>query len=151
MANNYSEADKLAFKRKDLLNSKMSALKAASLINEGNSEVKVKQVLKEAQEYFDWLVQGQDFSDIRAEKKSKKSKSKEVVDKATENPTIPVPNLQQKKVLDIIQQKTGMIEAELFPLILEWSLTISGIENKTYPTKDSSVKLFMNWLKEKKK
>ena len=143
MANIYSAEDKLAFKRKDLLNSKMSSLKAASLINEGNLEIKPKQILKEAQKYFDWLIQEQDFSDIKVDKGAKKSNPKNTK-------IIPTPTLAQKKVLDIIQQKSGLGSVELYPLILEWSLTIPNVKNPAYPQNESSVELFMKWLGEKK-
>jgi len=68
-----------------------------------------------------------------------------------ENPVIPTPNVLQKKVLDIIQQKTGLSSEELYPMVLEWSLTIDGVSNPVYPKNDSSIKLFLTWLGEKKR
>jgi len=50
----YSKEEVEAFKKKDQLNARQSALKAASINNEGGQKP-AKSIIKEAELYYDWL------------------------------------------------------------------------------------------------
>ena len=138
----YTEEDKKAFKLKDLLNSKMSALKAASIINEGNSTISVKEVLEQAQGYFEWLTAGQDFSDLKS---SKEPAAKKEINKKS---TLPAPNLAQKKVLDYVAKQLNLeVNDELKQDVLNYIEKEFG--KRIYPGKKESIENFINERKTK--
>jgi len=138
----YTEEDKKAFKLKDLLNSKMSALKAASIINEGNSTISVKEVLEQTQGYFEWLIAGQDFSDLKS---SKEPTAKKEINKKS---TLPAPNLAQKKVLDYVAKQLNLeVNDELKQDVLNYIEKEFG--KRIYPGKKESIENFINERKTK--
>jgi len=57
----YTEEDKEAFRKKDILNARMSALKAVASNHEGKEFGDI-QFRSEADLYFKWLTQDQDWS-----------------------------------------------------------------------------------------
>jgi hypothetical protein len=142
MANNDISPEVWA--KKDDLSARQTAANVTGYVFEGK-EVPSKDFLKYAEDIRKWLFINQT---PLPKKESKKEQVKK--DKATENPTIPTPTLVQKPILDNLQKETGLSSVELYPLVLEWSLTCAGVQNPTYPTKESSIKLFLDWLGEKK-
>jgi hypothetical protein len=78
------------WQRKDMLNSRMSALKAAAFVLEG-SFWSGEDVLKQADEYFQWLTQDQEW-----------------IPKTVEPKVTPTPTAKQKKLLDAVLKKLGM-------------------------------------------
>lgn len=139
MANNYTDEDKKAFRLKDLLNSKMSCLKAASIINEGNFNIPVEEVLKQANEYFTWLTEGQNFSDLTAPKVSSKKKEKSV---------LPAPTLEQNKILDLIADSLGVNnDDKLKQKVLNYIEKNYG--KRIYPGKKETAEKFISERKTK--
>lgn len=80
-------SDDTVWKNKDMLNSRMSAIKAASLILEGTSWG-TEDVLKQADEYYKWITQDQPWSN----------------EPVTVTPT---PTAKQKKLLEAVAKKLG--------------------------------------------
>lgn len=142
----YTEKEIRAFKLKDILNSRMSALKAAATNNEGKGK-KAETLKKEADEYYTWLRQDQDTV-------PEPSKEPDAVPLGnTPGATLgqlPEPTLQQKKVLDKIWAE---IEApdkhwclnQLKEKVLRWAEKTHG--QRSYPTKLESVETFLKWFK----
>lgn len=134
MGNSYTEEDKRSFRLKDLLNSKQSSLKAASIVNEGNNTITVKEILEQAQGYFEWLTAEQNFSDLNNPPEKESSPKKEF---------IPAPTLEQKKVLDYIAEQLKVeLNDKLKKEVLNW---VEKKYNKKglYPTKIETAKLFI--------
>lgn len=121
----YTEADRKAFRLKDILNTRMSSLKAASVNNEGTSKT-AEQILKEAEEYYNWLHQDQldprssaqtssrSFAQDQAEnniaqnEEKKKSPSKKLATPCIQGSikdNIPAPNPQQAKILGLVAKR----------------------------------------------
>lgn len=84
-----NEMTKEDWQRKDMLNSRMSALKAASFILEG-SMWSGEDVKKQADEYYEWLTQDQNWTISEVKQP-----------KAT-------PTLKQKELLEAIAKKLGI-------------------------------------------
>lgn len=157
---NYSESEIRAFKKKDLLNSRMSALKAVSVIHEGSAK-KAKTVLKEADEYFDWVQQDQTVSEPKGyhtpdeDSESKKQETETAppsdTQKSIDSSTLPKPNLAQKKVLDVISDRLGARTQQekvmIVKSVLRWSFAVHD-GSKVLPSRMSSVDEFLAWLKE---
>ena len=133
---NYSAEEIRAFKLKDILNSRMSALKASATNNEGNA-VSAEDMLIEADAYYKWVRQDQD--DVGTPDTSLGS------DTGTLG-QVPEPTLAQKKVIDAIAGKLGKTQADpqLKARILKWAEEVHG--QQSYPTKLDSVDVFINWL-----
>jgi len=125
---NYTKEEIEAFKKKDQMNCRQSALKAASLVFEGTGCDLVnptKTVLDDAKEYYAWL-----YPTVDAEP----AKSADV---------LPTPTAAQKKVLDAIQDKTGIEWDILRKVVLQWAKEIHKISK--YPENLSSVTEFIKW------
>lgn len=144
---NYSAEEIRAFKLKDVLNSRMSALKASATNNEGH-KAKSVEVIREADEYYEWLrqdqdlfVTGKDGSTIVGEHTDEPV----VVGSRAPQSQLPEPTLAQKKVIDAIAGKLGLLQADLLlkTRILEWAKAVHGQDS--YPTKAESVDTFINW------
>ncbi len=132
---NYSKEEIAAFGRKDLLNSRMSAVKATSVNFEGKS-ASFKEFKEFADDVFSWVQQDQlNTSPI--------PKVKGV---------LPTPTADQKKVLDAIT-------AELFNVdkiwddinyiqkqVLRYSTEVAGVDKPTYPTNLASVDKIVEWI-----
>lgn len=129
---NYTEAEIKAFQLKDQMNCRQSALKAASINNEGlgkpASEIKAEAII-----YYLWLYPNGKPEDIDE----------------SANETLPTPNLQQKKVLDEIAKKVPVLG--LGKLVLEWSITNPGVKEPVYPSNMGSVDKFVSWYNERNK
>lgn len=108
----YSEEDLKAFVRKDKLNARMSALKAASTNCEGK-EVVSEDLLGEANKYYNWLVQDQDWKNDTVVEEQQISGG-HILDNSTDSLSLPVPTVAQKKWLDNIQQKYGFTAQQVF-------------------------------------
>jgi len=134
--NNYSAEDKKAFRLKDILNSRMSAIKAATIVNEGSGKP-VEDVVKEADVYFAWLMQEQPPLDGEAPKPTAKPKAAPKK-KVTQSVLPPAPQLEEKKVLDAVAEKLGVPEDnELRVRVREWVFKQVGKE--AYPRRMDSV------------
>ncbi len=132
---NYSAEEIRAFKLKDILNSRMSALKAAATNNEGLGKAK-EEIQEEADYYFEKLRQDQGIV-------SKPSKESDVV---LNNQQLPEPTLAQKKVLDAIagKQNKTQVDPQLKADVLRWAEETHG--QRAYPTKLGSVETFLKWF-----
>ena len=137
----YTTEEIKAFKLKDILNSRMSALKATATNNEGKGK-KADAIKKEADEYFKWLRQDQDTD------RPNKCPTLGSAPAGTVLEQLPEPTLQQSKILKGIYSRfPGVSEEEIKRATLKWATEIYGV-NK-YPTKSESVDLFSGWYREK--
>ncbi len=127
---NYSKEEIAAFGRKDLLNSRMSAVKATSVNFEGES-VTSPSFLVFADEVFRWVQQDQLNTSPIPEVKSG---------------VLPTPTANQKKVLDAIDNKVDLPRLELHARVLRFSTEVAGVEKATYPTNLASVDKIVEWI-----
>ena len=141
----YTPEEIRAFKLKDIMNCRQSALKAAATIYESTGcdlGHPTDTVLADADKYFKWLRQDQDVD-------TKPEPSTGLGD--TPGATLgqlPEPTLQQSKILKGIYSRfPGVSEEEIKRATLKWATEIYGV-NK-YPTKSESVDLFSGWYREK--
>jgi len=136
---NYSKEEIRAFKLKDIMNCRMSALKAAATNNEGKGK-KAETLKKEADIYYEWLRQDQ--KDVGGTVDT--SLGSEPA--GTTLGQLPEPTLAQKKVLDAIAAKFGKVQADpqLKSHILAWAKEVYG--QQSYPTKVESVETFLKWF-----
>lgn len=139
----YTTEEIRAFKLKDIMNCRQSALKAAATIYESTGcdlGHPVDTVLADADKYFKWLRQDQDV-----DTKPEPSIGLGNTPGATLG-QLPEPTLAQKKVLDAISEKAfdGTMTIAIKAKVLDWAEKVYGQRN--YPTKVSSVDLFMKWL-----
>jgi hypothetical protein len=104
--------DPKIWERKDKLSSRMSALKAVSIIYE-QSKMNGDYVLDLADIYYNWIIQDQEWStndritDISNSNNSELNNNN-VVD------ILPTPTLKQKEWLDKIEAKYGFTAKELY-------------------------------------
>lgn len=133
---NYSQEEIRAFKLKDIMNCRMSALKAAATNLEGQGVSKAE-VVKQADTFYSWLRQDQDVPD-------EFDKAREI-EQEHNNRQLPVPTQAQKKVIDVIAGTLGLVQADpkLLGNILAWAKEVHG--NYGYPTQLSSVDEYINW------
>jgi len=104
MAENY---DPKVWERKDKLNSRMSALKAASTVLEGTGNV--GDVQAEADRFFSWLTQDQEWSEQTTTAcDNAKPESEPAVQSE-----LPTPTLKQKEWLDKVAKKLNMSYEEV--------------------------------------
>ena len=153
--NSYSAEDKQAFKLKDILNTRMSAIKAAATNHEGQG-VSTEVIVQEADVYFFWLYQDQEIK-VPEKPKVKTVVSTEIVQHdltvISNEAELPTPTLEQQKVLTLIAAKLNLRQDNDFAFngikksVLLWAKEVSGKE--IYPTKESSVDKFITWFKEK--
>ena len=109
MAGQYTEEDKKAFRLKDQLNAKQSALKAASILYEGAFEsVTMKGVLEEADKALAWLSNGQEWPGV------KDSCGLSEQSTAVSDISCPKPTLDQQKALDKVLAETGWNAAQVY-------------------------------------
>jgi hypothetical protein len=140
---NYSATEIRAFKLKDILNSRMSALKASATLYDGvgcDLGHTTDTVLADADKYFEWLRQDQDKPDVGPTPDTSLGS-----DTGTTLGQVPEPTLQQKKVIDAIAGKLGKVQADLKSHILDWANETHG--QRSYPTKLDSVDTFINWYR----
>jgi hypothetical protein len=128
---NYSEKEIRAFRLKDILSSRMSALKAASLLYESMGADlghPVETVKKAADEYFEWLMQDQDR-----------------VDEPKQN-VLPTPTADQQKVLDAVYDKVGhgMTLLQIRERLADWVESKCG--DRYLPSNMSNVPEIIEWL-----
>ena len=98
------EVDQSVWRRKDMLNARMSALKAASINHEGK-EYSREYLLKEADDYYAWIVQDQEW----------KNDNTVVCDKSNSNSSIiPTPTVEQAKWLKAIEEKHGFTKEQVW-------------------------------------
>jgi len=138
---NYSQGEIRAFKLKDIMNCRQSALKAATTNNEGKSK-KTESLKKEADEYYIWLRQDQDSFIIGEHTNEKVGVGNQAPNNEQQ---LPEPTLVQKKVLDAISEKAfdGTITIAIKIKVLNWAEEVYG--QRSYPTKLDSVDKFINW------
>ena len=139
----YTTEEIRAFKLKDILNSRMSALKAAATIYESTGcdlGHPTDTVLADADKYFKWLRQDQDV-----DTKPEPSTGLGNTPGATLG-QLPEPTLQQKKVLDAIagKQNKTQVDSQLKSDVLNWAEETHG--QRSYPTKLDSVETFLKWF-----
>jgi hypothetical protein len=97
----YSDEEVKAFERKDQLMSRMAAIKDVATVFEGKG-IDTDTILKEADKYYGWIVQGQLWSQDLVPVSSVK----------TSGP--PVPTTKQKEWLDRIQKKHRFTQEQVF-------------------------------------
>ena len=141
MANNYTKEDKEAFRRKDWLSARQSAAKDASVIFEGQG-IEIDKFIAYAEEIVKWIWQGQgDVPEpLREVKPTKQQKA--ILG------TTPMPNLEEKKILDEIERKLPPTTG-LYNLVLDWAEQKCG--KRVYPKKQQSVNEFCEWYLERNK
>ncbi len=103
----YSEEDIKAFERKDRLNARMSALKAASTVSEG-SVVPAEVIIGEADKYYGWLTQDQEWKDGNI------PMGTDVVSNNNTVSNLPVPTTEQMKWLNLIKENYGFTQEQVF-------------------------------------
>jgi len=140
----YSAEEIRAFKLKDILNCRMSALKASATNNEGKGK-KAEVLKKEADVYYGWLRQDQDTVPEPSKKPDEYDKAREIEQQVTQNKQLPEPTLQQKKVLDAICEKApNHAKHVIHGAVLKWAEAVHG--QRSYPTKLESVETFLKWF-----
>ena len=146
----YTEAEIRAFKLKDLMNCRMSALKAAATNNEGKG-VTIDALRTEADCYFEWLRQDQD-KEIDAqvfETSNSDSKVTYPTNESSADAELTKPTLQQKKILDVIYEKVcpngrTYSEQHIYKNVLDWAEKEKGV--RAYPNKKESIQEFLRWF-----
>ena len=125
---NYTEEDKRAFKLKDQLNSRMSALKAASINNEGKG-ISAEDMLGEANKYYAWL-----YPDEKG---------------VTSDVSLPTPTAAQQKVLDEIEKQLNLSNAAerhaMHKKVLDFAE--KNFKMRKYPESMDSVNVFVQNIK----
>jgi hypothetical protein len=149
----YTPEELAAFRRKDKLFARQTSLNAAAAINEGKGS-KPATVIKQADEYFEYLMKDQ-LSDEEANKEAKKAaknygtkRDAKKKSSAKESDVVPVPSsLNQKKVMDKIAEKVGAkTEQEVIALrksVLAW--VKEEFDGNQYPSKESSIEKYLSW------
>lgn len=140
----YTADEIRAFKLKDILNSKMSALKAASVNNEGKGKSS-GDIKAEAEAYYQWLreEQGDTGSAHPPDIDSPGTLGNAPAGAVLGNETL---TLQQKAVMDNIRDKCiyyALPTDNLQAMVLTWAEKEKG--RREYPTKVSSVDEFIRW------
>jgi hypothetical protein len=98
------QIDSKVWERKDILNSRMSALKAASVVMEGsNSPTATSDVLVQANNYFAWLIQDQDWSQ-NIVNRSEETNGDDSPGSTGDNNVVPVPTKSQMNWLEKIEK-----------------------------------------------
>lgn len=128
----YTEEDKKAFKLKDMLNSRMSAIKAASLNNEGKG-VPAKDMLAEANKYYTWLYP-QVIDDVIMSH----------LHNEPVNTSLPTPTAAQQKVLTKIAAELKMDVETIKPKVLDFAE--KNFSLRKYPENVDSVDTFVKAL-----
>lgn len=123
---NYTKDEIAAFKKKDQMNCRQSALKAASINNEGKG-VSSKDMLVEAQEYYDWLYPVADAEPVKG------------VD------VLPTPTAAQAKVLSKIAAELKQDVETIKPKVLDYAE--KNYNMRKYPENVDSVNVFVKALK----
>ena len=137
---NYSVEEIAAFGRKDLLNSRMSAVKATSVNFEGKS-ASFKEFKDFADKLFSWVQQDQLAASGMPEVKGDVQKSG----------VIPTPTADQKKVLDVIIKRLRDDDYIwdrdfIYEKVLLYSTAVVSVEKPTYPTNLASVDKICKWI-----
>jgi len=96
MSEKYSKEDLEAFERKDKLNARMSALKAASTLMDGKGELPTV-TLGLANTFYEWLIQGQPYAEIP------NTVTEETLKESEQGKVYPVPTVEQLKWLQQIE------------------------------------------------
>jgi hypothetical protein len=125
----YSEEDKKAFKKKDMLNARFSALKCAGINNEGKG-VDAKDMLIEADKYYGWLYPDVSLPD---------TKPAETVN------VLPTPTVAQAKVLEKIAAELNLNVEDIKSKVL--NIAERDYNIRKYPENVKSVNVFVNKLK----
>jgi len=133
----YSEEEIAAFKKKDDMYMRQTASNCTSLVFEGK-EIESEVFIEYAQKIYSWL-KGQD-----------NTAASPVPTVKTEPPVdeVPIPQLSEKNLLDIIASKLDMLEKDIRPEVYRWAKTKY---NCNYPTKIKGVDLFLEWYKNERK
>ncbi len=132
---NYSKEEIEAFRRKDLLNSRMSAVKATSVNFEGKS-ASFEEFKEFADQVFRWVQQDQLAASTIPEVKSG---------------VLPTPTADQEKVIlaiDVVLQNNNFFISveELQRQVLRYSTEVAGVDKPTYPTNLASVDKICKWI-----
>jgi hypothetical protein len=135
MGKEYTEEDKRAFKLKDYLNARMSALKAASVNYEGKG-VPVAELEHMADSHFKWLFQDQD-SMIIGERTDKLTIASNIV--------LPIPTAKQQKVLEKIAGELKQDVENIKSGVLDFAE--KNFNMRKYPENVDSVNVFVKALK----
>lgn len=138
---NYTKEEIAAFGRKDLLNSRMSAVKATS-VNFESKSVSFKEFKEFADDVFSWVQQDQ-LSASPIPKVADEVKVKGGV--------LPTPTADQKLVLDaidvaLINNDFFISLDELSKQVLRFSTKVAGVDKATYPTNLASVGKIVEWI-----
>lgn len=98
----YTDEEIKGFERKDMLNSRMSAIKAISTVCEGTN-ISEDELLKRADKVFDWIAQDQTW---------------EIPNVFVGDGNVtPVPTVKQKEWLDRIQDKHKFTPEQVFKVL----------------------------------
>lgn len=122
---NYTEEDKRAFKLKDQMNCRQSALKAASVNNEGKG-ISAEDMLAESDKYYAWLY------------------PQEIEEKPAKT-TLPTPTAAQAKVLSKIAKGLDKKVEDIKGDVLDFAEKNFNI--RKYPENVNSVDIFVKALK----
>ena len=137
---NYSKEEIAAFNRKDLLNSRMSAVKATSVNFEGK-EVDFELFKEFSDKVFDWIRQDQQDT----------SGKSPLPDVEGDSLSLPTPTTEQKKVLDAIMDNTSYADVndwdQMCTKVLKYSTEVAGLKVATYPKSMDSVDNIVNYIK----
>lgn len=138
---NYTKTEIEAFHRKDLLNSRMSAVKAASVNFEARG-VSFADFKLFADQVFSWVQQDQlntsSMPKVRGEVEVKSG-------------VLPTPTADQKKVLDAISIKLDGLDDKhdfytLQEKVLWFSTEVAKVDKPTYPNNMTSVDRVAEWI-----
>jgi len=140
MAKEYTAEDKRAFKLKDYLNARMSALKAASVNYEGKG-VPVAELEHMADSHFKWLFQDQD-SMIIGERTDKPTTAGS---RAPTSTSLPTPTAAQAKVLSKIAAELKVDVETIKSKVLD--IAEKDYNIRKFPENMSSVAAFVSKLK----
>lgn len=131
----YTEDDKKAFKLKDMLNSRMSALKCAGMNNEGKG-VSAEDMLAESDKYYAWLYPQAESSKPTTEPESTAP---------LPNASLPTPTAAQAKVLKKIAVELKQDVETIKQKVLDYAE--KNYNMRKYPENIDSVETFVKALR----
>lgn len=146
MGNTYTEEDKQAFRLKDYLNSRMSAVKATSVIFEGKA-VEFKEFQTFAEKVLNWLWEGQGEPPCPLVQEQNNQGTKKV--KKAVAVDFPVPTAAQENILNQIAKITNLPLDKVKEHTLDYAKNVLKLSNPIYPAMPASVEPIVNYVKEK--
>ena len=127
---NYSEKELKAFRLKDILSSRMSALKAASINNEGKG-ISAEDMLVESDKYYDWVQQDQEQPDVKVK---------------GNGAVPPTPTADQQKLINAVSTEYSMEYNGLLIRLQDWVEFKTQGKSRYLPSNLASVPEIIKWL-----